>query len=416
MQISIARAVGAAQILTVLALITALPTTAHAADYKFDVIADNIQNNFTLNNFVCASINNDGEIAFKANRLSADGVTTFDVISRGNVDGTLTTIALASPDNPSPFSSFADFTSINDSGEVAFGARLPSPTQFPNNAILVGDGGAILTIAQSGNVFNNPFFEFSINDSGEVAFNGQLAPSGVSASPIGLFSGAGGAVTTHYLNSADILVGDLTGRFSGSFGFPSINTTGDIAFAEIFTPGSPLSPIPGIFVGQNGSFKTISSSMPSNGFFNFGDPSLNDSGTAAFTVSFFDSNGQFVTAIVKGDGGPLTTVADTSNGVYTLPGSPSLNNNGDVVFSAFINDKKNPDPISGIFTGPDPKTDKVIAAGDKVHGKTVRDLGPLLCEHAINDSGQVAFIANLDDPHTPFGQGRTVVVRATPKH
>jgi hypothetical protein len=39
---------------------------------------------------------------------------------------------------------------------------------------------------------------------------------------------------------------------------------------------------------------------------------FNDAGTAAFVQSFFDeASQQFVEEIVTGNGGPLTTVADT---------------------------------------------------------------------------------------------------------
>jgi hypothetical protein len=406
MHSSIARAVGPAPILAALALVTALPSTARASHYRFEVIADSVENGFGLGSFTCANINNNGDVAFKTTLN-----TGFDAIFRRDSNGTLTTIAIAEATTQSPFVFFGNATSLNDSGAVAFGANLVA--QAFTNAVLVGDGGAILTIAQTGTTpqpgvtFLFPWFDISINDSGEVAFQAQFHPPG---GPLftGLFSGSGDAVTTHYIQSADVILDGQTASFFGFPGRPSINDSGDIAFHEFLTNSTTE----GVFVGQNERFKTILSSPRSQPFLDFGDPSLNDDGTAAFAVSFFDSNSNFVTAIVKSDGGPPTTVADTT-GKYNSLGAPSINNNGDVVFFATVNDKKG--GVSGVFTGPNPHADKVIAAGDKLDGAIVADVGVLLCDRAINDSGQVAFIANLNDPNTPFGLGRSVVIRATPK-
>ena len=50
--------------------------------------------------------------------------------------------------------------------------------------------------------------------------------------------------------------------------------------------------------------------------------------------------------------------------------------------------------------------------GDKFDGGTVSSI--TFCEEGLNDAGQLAFVANLDDPNAPFGF-RTVVIRATLK-
>ena len=162
----------------------------------------------------------------------------------------------------------------------------------------------------------------------------------------------------------------------------------------------------GIFAGRAGIFRTIAAPDP-NVFVE--KPMFNDAGTAAFYRSFTDATGQFVTAIVTGNGGPLTTVADTTGpfGAFGFR-PPSLNNNGDVAYNATLDDFQ----TTGIFVGPRAIQDRVIQTGDKLDGSRV--IGLTFCEEGLNDSGQLGFIASLEDPAAPNGF-RTAVFRATPK-
>jgi hypothetical protein len=80
--------------------------------------------------------------------------------------------------------------------------------------------------------------------------------------------------------------------------------------------------------------------------------------------------------------------------------APSINDLGSVAFLADL--KKGG---SGIFTGPDPAANKVIAIGDPLFGSTVTALQ--FSSQGLNNSGQVAFWASLAD-------GRQVIVRADP--
>jgi hypothetical protein len=54
----------------------------------------------------------------------------------------------------------------------------------------------------------------------------------------------------------------------------------------------------------------------------------------------------------------------------------------------------------------------VIATGDTLDGSTVQNL--TFCEEGLSDSGELAFVAQLDDPEAPEGF-RTAVFRATPQ-
>jgi hypothetical protein len=116
-----------------------------------------------------------------------------------------------------------------------------------------------------------------------------------------------------------------------------------------------------------------------------------------------------VDEIVTGNGGPLTTVADT-RGEFASFGfrPPSLNNEGDVAFHATLDDG-----TSGIFVGSDPVADRVLATGDTLDGSTVQNESLVFCEEGLSDSGELAFVAQLEDPNSPEGF-RMAVFRATP--
>jgi hypothetical protein len=159
-------------------------------------------------------------------------------------------------------------------------------------------------------------------------------------------------------------------------------------------------------VGREGNFRTIAAPDPE---VSVGVPVLNDGGTATFERSFFDEVTQeFVTEIVTGSGEALTVVADT-RGPFAFFGfrPPSLNNHGEVAFLATLDNSS----TSGIFVGPDAVTDRVIATGDTLDGSTVLNL--TFCEEGLSDSGQLGFVAMLEDPDTPEGF-RMAVFRATP--
>jgi hypothetical protein len=377
----------------VLALAGALVAPAHAATkYQLTKVADSVRDDFNPNSFTCSSINSRGDIAFKAGRTQ--GFNSFDGIYRANVDGTLTTI-VEDPDR-TRFGFLGNFPSMNDLGEVSFAANLSPDFE---QAILRGDGTSLTTIATTTEEFNFFGFDTSVNNAGEVAFKAELDNFDE-----GLFSGSGGDITTHYLNSTDASLDGEQVRFGGNDSRPSINNVGDIAFDESIQPNFDS----GIFVGREGVFRTILAPDPNR---SVREPVLNDGGTAAFETSFFDDTGQFVSAIVKGEGGALTTVADT-RGAFGAFGfrPPSINNNGNVAFEATLDDFV----TTGIFVGPNAKKDRVIAVGDRLDGATV--LSVSFCEEGLNDSRQLAFIAQLEDPNAPNQIGfRTAVFRATPK-
>jgi len=387
-------------ILAALGTSATVSAPALATGYRFVVVADNERDNFNQGSFACATINSHGEVAFKAARTVPGGFDFFDGTYRANRDGTITPIV--EDPNRTRFTFTGNFTDIDDKGEVALGSNLAGPTFV--NVILRGDGRVVNdvdTIASTATDFGFVNFNISINKHGEVAFMGGLPPA--SSGPHGLFSGAGDAFTTHYLDNADIILDGHHARLSGFAERPSINERGDIAVSDFIQPDFR----PGVFVGQRGRFRTIASAAPSSE--QFGQAVLNDRGTAGFQHSFFDSNGNFVSTIATGSGGPLATRASTAAGYGFFTAGPDINNDGEVAFSAIVTDFS----VSGIFTGADPVANRVVVDGDAIGAGTVSPFSIQFCPGGLNDKGQVAFIATLDDPTAQFGF-RFVVVRAEP--
>lgn len=382
----------------VLGLFMLLAAAAQAAPHTFTKVADSARDNFNPFSFTCASINNRGDVAFKAGRTSSDGLNSFDGIYRANANGTLTTIV----EDPARkrFGFFSNSPSMNNLGDVSFAANLQPNSE---EGILRGDGRKLTTIATTEKGFNFFGFDTSVNDSGEVAFKGELDNFDE-----GLFSGQGRGLTTHYLNSSDVSVDWQPARFGGNDSRPSINNLGQIAFDESIQPEFDS----GIFAGRAGSFRTIEAPDPNR---SVRAPVLNDGGTAAFETTFFDETGQFVDAIVTDNGPTQTTVADTRGSfIAFFFRPPSINNSGEVAYGAFFDGGLS----SGIFTGPDPKKDLLIATGDRLDGATVSNGGLSFCEEGLNDSGRLAFIAQLDDPSTRTNccpPPRTAVFVATPR-
>jgi hypothetical protein len=155
-------------------------------------------------------------------------------------------------------------------------------------------------------------------------------------------------LTTHYLSS--------TSEFSefGTLSRPAINNRGDIAFEESVDGES----IPGVFVTRGDGFQTIAAPDPD---VIVGRPNLNDAGTVVFHRFFNFEPGE---ELVKGNGGPLTVIADTTGpfqsfGHFFGFQAPALNSHDDVAFYADLDSDESPAP-AGIFTGPRAVRDRVV--------------------------------------------------------
>ena len=379
-----------------LVAVVGLPTTAHAGGgYNFTKLVDHVDDDYSPRSFTCASINEAGDVAFKATRSAPDGLSSWDVIARVSRTGVITTI-VEDPDR-TEFQFFGNTVSINDSGQTSFGAFLSSD----DLVIMRADATSRVTIASTAGAFDSFGFDTQLSNSGEVAFTAQLDDGSR-----GLFSGAGGPVTTHYTGTVPVLVdGVTTDLFGGNFGRPAINNTGgELAFFDFVEPDFSE----GIFAGRSGVFRTLGPPDPNR---RYRDPNLNDLGIGAFETSFFNDAGQSVTAIVTSNEGVMSTVADTLNG-YGAFGfyAPSINTRGQVAFEGLLTDFT----TDGVFTGPNPKKDAIITSSGRLDGARIISTSISLCAEGLNNSGEVAFMVDVED-NTRLEGFRSAIYLATPK-
>ena len=348
-------------------------------------------------------------------------------------------------DTSNTFSNFLPNPSINDAGTVAFTANLDSG----GRGIFTGTGGAITPIALSnaangGNpVISGLYSDPSINNVGTVAFGAITTSSNRET----IFTASGRPGEPH------TTITDI------AYGAPVINDLGTVAFvAFVPPPVSPLFDLPSILVSNGGTITTVVSSSQTKAAVS--SLALSNTGTLAFSeglstylsgpdagVFTVDSTGGPITTVVRGavygngpvsinrsgtiagrvssnaghseiftvsrSGGPLTTVVSGgfsfAPGILTQVDTPSINDNGTVAFSAVLRGESG----QGIFIGPDPEADKVIATGDSLFGSTVesfrsfngQDIG--FSTRGLNNRGQIAFYAQLAD-------GTSGIFRADP--
>lgn len=343
---------------------------AGATAFTFTKITDT-QGRFS--NFASPSINNKGTVAFKAG-LDEGGEGIFT--SSGGPITTITTTRNFATTSSEPLG-FSE-PSINNSDTVAFTAARQTIETQVFVGLFTGKGGSLTTIANSSGSFRS-FDTPSINNKGTVAFNG--GQSGVGN---GIFTGRGGSINT---------IANNRGRFAIFSSF-SINDSGTVAFeASLDNTGS------GIFTGRGDSITTIADTRGS--FRYFVGASINRGGAVAFRAGLQDQTSE---RIVISSGGSFTTIAE-SNIVSGRPfviftGVPCINNAGTVAFEASLGAGN-----EGIFTGPDPVRDKVIASGDSLFGSTVTTVG--FFQEGLNDAGQVTFVAQ-------FANGSQAIIRANP--
>ena len=124
------------------------------------------------------------------------------------------------------------------------------------------------------------------------------------------------------------LIADSAGLFRDSgFASPSLNATGTVAIFAFLDNGRF-----GIFTGNGGTTTTVTLNPMQLG--GYGAPSINQAGTVAFSET--QGNAIRPQRIVSGNGGPLTTIADTVGefGGFSEGYSTAINSAGTVAFWA----------------------------------------------------------------------------------
>jgi hypothetical protein len=315
------------------------------------------------------------------------------------------------------FSGFAPYVaSVNNAGVVAFQAALPDGS----SGVFAGAGGHVDQLVERtlhAGVTSHP----DLNDAGATSFYGELALGGqgvflcregrvqiaadtraafASIGPLGptmneaggvafradradgvggIFTGDGAAVTT---------VAHANGRWSRFHGLPVITADESVVFRADCTDG-----VQGIYAGRAGSIRTIAETgerFESLGLF----PSANERGAVAFAATLRSGGA----GIFTDDDGRITQITET-DGAFDAYRGALITDAGVVVIA------RPRDGSLGLFDGPDPDTDRILALGDPHLDSTVEDFAanPV----SISASGHVAIRVGLAD-------GRQVILRADP--
>jgi len=200
--------------------------------------------------------------------------------------------------------------------------RLPRQAQ----AIVVGDGGRVIRIADTSGLFQLLDFDPRVNASGLVAFHATRRDLSE-----GIFVGKGGALST---------IADTSGPFVSFNDSPAINDPGDVLF-EAVASASNGSLITGLFLGSRGEIRSVLDSR--GAFADFGRaPGLNAKGEIAFQGT---TNAGLIGIFTGGDPAAdrVIAVGDSLDGSVVSGFDPlsfasSLNNAGQIAFLVSLAD------------------------------------------------------------------------------
>ncbi|MGD9721485.1 MAG: choice-of-anchor tandem repeat NxxGxxAF-containing protein [Pirellulales bacterium] len=352
-----------------------VPCAAEGGVYSFTRIADVLPNTFPLGSDGPA-INNQGDVAFTAALASSPLPLPQSIAVYRSHGQSLTTIY-----NPNPLRPVSGQPAINDSGVVVF--RVVDGAQ---TSLLTGTGGPNPLIDSRAVLGTRA----TISNDGTIAY---FASESI-FSDSGIYTNNGTGPTDIAFSSA--LSGGHVGLIvSGLVGEPQISRGGTLAYVFPESSAQPLGPL-ALYLKQGSTTTPMLESL--------GLPlaySVNDAGTVAYIGSIQGQLGLY--AIDDGTTTPIVQPNPFPELTFWPWSRVSINNAGQVAFGAI--DPRTGLGIPGIFTGPDPDSNKVITAGDELDGSTVTGIsfGP----NGLNDLGQIAFVAH-------FGGGRAVIYTATP--
>jgi hypothetical protein len=294
---------------------------------------------------------------------------------------------------------------INNGGTLAFfGSKDPIPFSPREMGMYVWRDGQMSPLYLAGSSFF--LSDLSINDAGQVAF-------------------IHGALNEHYLRSGTdastlTLVADTTGPFRSPLSELEVTNSGELVFQGRLDGQDTL----GIYRGPDPVVDRIADAQSGVGLvslmsvapddtvffrggqgldravykpgnngpelvFDFDDTRYNNasgyrenaSGQRVFSAFVRDEG--FVEALFTGPDIVADRIVDTS-GAFNAILNASITRNGTIVFQADLDNG-----ATGIFVGPDPVEDKVVAEGDPLFGSTIANLN--IGDEGVNDLGQVAF-------------------------
>jgi len=202
-------------------------------------------------------------------------------------------------------------------------------------AILVGNGGSLIRIADTSTTFAVLDADPRINRDGQVAFHGILRDGRE-----GIFIGNGGALTT---------IADTSGPYASFSDAPAISDNGQVLFQATLKATTDTPEISGLFLSSAGQIKTVANDTGHFASFGFA-PAINTQGQIAFLgttksgqVGVFAGTDEKLDRVVAiGDALDGSTVVDLS----VLSFRTGLNNSGQIAFIAGLADGR-----TGVYRG-----------------------------------------------------------------
>lgn len=279
---------------------------------------------------------------------------------------------------------YVDRPTTSDSGLIAFWAT--EAVRSGLGVYVIDKNDVITTIARPGDAVSGGILESpnclgsrcQVANDGTVAFLGALE-----GGARGVYAGNGGPLSTVAEDTIFNSVQDFN---------ITINNSGQRGvMLDIFLGGETVR------ISDAAGNNDLVVSVGSTPLADIHTYALNDAGALAL-VATTDTGRQGV--FLVGNTGVISTVADDS-GPYASFGNVAINDFGQVAFSATLDAGGG----SGVFTGPDPVADKVLAAGDFLFSRTVTFAS--VGREALNEAGRIALLTDFDDQ-------RARVVRANP--
>jgi hypothetical protein len=378
--------------------------------------------NGTFSQFAAPVLNIEGRVAFQGSLNGTSGVSSDNIgIFRGD-GSTLTEIARkgqAAPDNNGVLS-FLGPPAMTNTGQVAFNGRLTGTSGGSSNVAvsLLGNGVTLTQIVREGQTApdsSGDFMSFSdpaINDNGQTAFVGYFPnPSGQPWDNGGIFRS--GESTLVQIARTGRAAPDGNGSFSFFPSVVSLNDAGQVAFrSELANTSRGTGDNVGIFFGDGSTVTQVarsgSAAPDENGIFvNFGSASINDTGQVAFSAILTNTSGgsDDNTGIYYGDGATLTQVArggsaaPDGNGSFFRFDNASTNDAGQVAFSASLtNTSGGLSDNRGIFRSDNSTLTQIAREGQSAptRGGSFKGVLSELLEPAVNNSGHLAFLGEID--------------------
>jgi len=293
--------------------------------------------------------------------------------------------------------------SLNDQGAVA----VTISTLGVGDVVLAGDGRTLSVIAETASA--RSFGKAAITNQGDVIFS---ASSGEGRRI--LLSRKGQLSTLVDVDAPLLVLGDLVANRRGTIAYPTVlemavhaavsldhgetaitaSHPRSIAVLDINQRGQVLSmtdlgrpPSSKLIVGDGRTTRIAADAAADlHGGFFLGAV-INDRGTVAASA-FLGEAGRRI--YLAEPGGGLVPVI-TSEGLFDSFTLTGLTDSGTPVFTASLDTGG-----SGVFAGPDPVADKVIATGDTLNGATVRSASVV----DVNASGQLLVWVSFEDGRT----------------